>query len=46
MGWEGGEGRAEGCGMRGIKTAKSKARAMRFRDRLVTDGWAKRALVG
>jgi hypothetical protein len=35
-----------GCGMRGIKIAKSKARAMRFRGCLVTDGWAKRALVG
>ncbi len=40
------EGRGKGCGMRRIKTEKSKARAMRFRGCLVTDGWAKRALVG
>ncbi len=32
--------------MRGIKTVKSKDKAVRFRDRLVTDGWAKRALAG
>jgi len=50
-GWEEGRGkREEGRGKREgvwrITTAKSKDRAVRFRDRLVTDGWAKRALVG